>query len=373
MTVPPVQLAKSLDRNAPALALSGGGFRATLFHCGALVRLNELGLLTRFVRISSVSGGSIANGMLGVAWSRLLVKDGIITNLDAEVIKPLRAFCRRPVDTSVFAMGALLPGTSVGSALADMYDDLYKGKTLQDLPDKPQFVFNATNLLTGRLVRMQKIRMADYLIGEIRNPGLRVAVAVAASSAFPPVLSPVSVGVNPAAWYKLEGAVHHGDPAYTKTLSLTDGGVYDNLGLETVDDFNPVIISDAGKPFSTQDGDNAFWPKQAMRALDIASDQARGLRMRLLFQTCKAEGRIPVYAAIDSNPADYPAAQILAISEARRRELAGMRTRLNPFSETEQGRLINWGWQMMDVAVRSHLIKEAPVPTAWPCPKQPLA
>jgi len=41
------------------LALSGGGFRATLFHLGAFWRLNELGYLPNLDRVSSVSGGSI--------------------------------------------------------------------------------------------------------------------------------------------------------------------------------------------------------------------------------------------------------------------------------------------------------------------------
>src|SRR5205814_3133663 len=41
------------------LALSGGGFRATLFHLGSIRRLNELALLGSFQSISSVSGGSI--------------------------------------------------------------------------------------------------------------------------------------------------------------------------------------------------------------------------------------------------------------------------------------------------------------------------
>jgi NTE family protein len=55
---------ETADRTKPALALSGGGFRATLYHLGALKRLNELKYLSRFERISSVSGGSIAAGML---------------------------------------------------------------------------------------------------------------------------------------------------------------------------------------------------------------------------------------------------------------------------------------------------------------------
>ncbi len=362
----------SADRNQPALALSGGGFRATLFHCGALIRLNELGLLTRFVRISSVSGGSITAGMLAAAWKRLVVKDGVIVNLGAAVIDPLRVFCTRSLDTSAVGWGALLPGVSVGDMLADAYDDLFGGITLQDLPDTPQFVFNATNLQTGRLVRLQKRRLADYTIGEIPGPKVRLAVAVAASSAFPPVLSPVEIVTDPGAWRKLKGAIHHGDPAYTRKLSLTDGGAYDNLGLETVDDFRTIVVSDAGAPFGTEEEASGFWPKQAMRALDIATDQARGLRKRLLFAECAAKGRQPVYAGIDGDPAAYPAPQVIKAGPERIRALARMRTRLNPFSEAEQGQLINWGWLAMDVAARSFLVPGAAVPTTLPVPAFPL-
>ena len=54
-----------------SVAASGGGFRAMLFHAGAFTRLNELGLLPRTKRISSVSGGSIAAGYLGYVWDEL--------------------------------------------------------------------------------------------------------------------------------------------------------------------------------------------------------------------------------------------------------------------------------------------------------------
>ncbi len=40
-----------------ALCLSGGGYRAMLFHLGAIIRLNELGGLKTLARVSSVSGG----------------------------------------------------------------------------------------------------------------------------------------------------------------------------------------------------------------------------------------------------------------------------------------------------------------------------
>jgi len=52
-----------------ALCLSGGGYRAMLFHVGALMRLNQMGLLRTVVRVSSVSGGSIAAAMLGLIQS----------------------------------------------------------------------------------------------------------------------------------------------------------------------------------------------------------------------------------------------------------------------------------------------------------------
>src|SRR6185312_7094089 len=47
------------ERAGTALCLSGGGFRATLFHLGALRRLNETGVLAKLDTITSVSGGSI--------------------------------------------------------------------------------------------------------------------------------------------------------------------------------------------------------------------------------------------------------------------------------------------------------------------------
>src|ERR1044072_5945833 len=69
--IQPVRLLETDDRLAHpapgvALCLSGGGYRAMLFHLGALWRLNEAGLLRGLVRVSSVSGGSITAGVLGM-------------------------------------------------------------------------------------------------------------------------------------------------------------------------------------------------------------------------------------------------------------------------------------------------------------------
>src|SRR6202008_3998240 len=70
-----------------ALCLSGGGYRAMLFHVGALWRLNELGWLRLLDRVSSVSGGSITNGVLGLAWNRLAVDaSGISLGFRGQVV-----------------------------------------------------------------------------------------------------------------------------------------------------------------------------------------------------------------------------------------------------------------------------------------------
>lgn len=366
---------ESAQRNAPALALSGGGFRATLFHCGTFIRLNQLGVLARMERMSSVSGGAIAAGMLAAAWPKLRMEDGRFVNLEQEVIAPLQAFCTRTIDKAAVGWGALLPGKSIGDVLADIYDEMFGGRLLADLPDKPQFVFNATNLQTGRLVRMQKARLADYTIGEIKKPKLRLAVAVAASSAFPPVLSPVTVDTGKVGrWTNLDGTRHFGDPAFAAQLSLTDGGAYDNLGLETVDDFAPLFVSDAGAPFTIDAEAGLFWPQQLMRVLDIATDQARGLRKRMLYRAREATPDKPAakpfaYAGIDGDPKDYPASRKLTTNPRLTDGLARLRTRLNPFSDEEQGRLINWGWYMTDLAARSYVDTGAAAPTAWPRPK----
>jgi len=72
------------------LALSGGGFRATLFHLGAFWRLNELTYLSKLDRIASISGGSISAAHLGLRWQRLMFKDGVATNFNEEMVEPLR-------------------------------------------------------------------------------------------------------------------------------------------------------------------------------------------------------------------------------------------------------------------------------------------
>ena len=85
---------------------------------------------------------------------------------------------------------AASPGT-IGDRVADAYrKHLFGASTLQSLPDHPRFVINTTNVQSGVLCRFSKPYMWYYRVGQIKNPTIELAIAVAASSAFPPVLSP---------------------------------------------------------------------------------------------------------------------------------------------------------------------------------------
>jgi NTE family protein len=243
------------DLGAPqagiALCLSGGGYRAMLFHLGALWRLNEIGYLPKLDRISSVSGGSITAGVLGLKWGRLAFGAGGVSGaFDAEVVQPLRELASTTIDEGAVIGGVLLPGSVSDKVVSAYRKHVFGPATLQDLPsDPPRFVINATSVQTGALFRFSRPFAADYHIGQILNPTFELAVAVAASSAFPPVLSPLKLDIDPASWAPasgLESEDLHREPFLSRAV-LTDGGVYDNLGLETAwKKYQTVLVSDGG-------------------------------------------------------------------------------------------------------------------------------
>lgn len=127
-----------------------------------------------------------------------------------------------------------MPGTSVADPIARAYRrHLFGEATLQQLPsdtEGPRFVINATNVQTKVLWRFSKPFMGDYRAGLIKNPTLELAQAVAASSGFPPFLSPLRLTSQTSGFDRSTNGGLQMAP-YTTRIVLTDGGVYDNLGL----------------------------------------------------------------------------------------------------------------------------------------------
>lgn len=355
-----------------ALCLSGGGYRAMIFHVGALWRLNEAGYLSRLARVSSVSGGSITAGVLGLKWPRLAFDGaGVARGFGAEVVEPLRALAGRTIDAGAIMTGVLLPGVSVADRVTSAYEKhLFGDATLQALPDVPRFVLNATNVQTGALWRFSKPYMADYRVGRVLNPTLPLARAVAASSAFPPVLSPVDLELRAGDWETppVPGADLAREP-FTTDVVLSDGGVYDNLGLETAwKRYDTILVSDAGGALQPEPEPERDWARHVVRILEVIDNQVRSLRKRQLIAAYQRGERRGAYWGIRSDVADYHLADALPCPFDRTSALAAVPTRLARMDADQQERLINWGYAICDAALRRHVDPAVARPAGFPFP-----
>jgi len=350
-----------------ALCLSGGGYRAMLFHVGAIWRLNEVGYLPKLSRISSVSGGSITNGVLALNWTKLRYDNDVATNLDELFVRPLRNLASKTIDKGAVFKGILLPGT-ISDRVAGAYREHAFGKTrLKDLPPEPRFVFNATNMQTGALWRFSKPYMADYKVGVVPEPEVELAVAVAASSAFPPILSPVVLDLESASWDATKNGPLH-EPPYTTHPVLSDGGVYDNLGLETAwKRHTTILVSDGGGAMGPQPKPKHDWARHAYRTLSVIDTQVRNLRKRQVVAGYLKNERDGTYWGIRSHDKDYgPPAGSLNCPEDKTLRLAQTATRLAEMDETLQERLINWGYAICDIAMRRWVLPNAEPPSGFP-------
>ena len=358
-----------------ALCLSGGGYRAMVFHLGALWRLNETGYLHKLARVSSVSGGSITAGVLALNWDRLDFDDaGIARNFDEQIVVPVRSMARRTIDWQAILLGTLLPGSAGGRLTAAYRKYLFGSTTLQQIPSSPEFVFNATNLQSGALWRFSKPYLWDYRVGEVKSPTVELAVAVAASSAFPPFLSPVVLDLDDAAYVPgsgdepgTNGNLQH--PPFTTRVVLADGGVYDNLGLETAwKRYTSVLVSDGGGHLGDQPRPRHIWPRQAYRVLGVIDNQVRSLRKRQLIDGYHAGLREGTYWGIRSDIADYDLPTSLPCPAEATMKLAGISTRLASLDPGSQERLVNWGYAIADTALRRWVAPDVAAPAGFPYP-----
>jgi NTE family protein len=356
------------------LALSGGGFRATLFHLGAIVRINEMGELASIGRIASVSGGSFAAGLLARAWPRLEWRSGVATNLQQEFAEPLLELTGRHLDIPLIAVG-LIPGVNPVHQLSKVLDRLaFRGMTLQDLPSDdagPRFVFNASEMATGTLYRFSKPYMGSYRIGLVREPAIPLAWAVAASAAFPPIMSPFILRTDPSAVCKVRGADLWDDVSLRSRVSLLDGGAYDNLALEPIDGrCHTYLVSDAGGNYKVDAGrrKSLLWSWQLKRTLDMAVSQSRALRRSELsitkqdhpFALWRTSSRPERLAPDIERP--FP------VRDGWPGYLASRSTRMWPFGKADRSRLVNWGYLTADLALRSYVWKDREPPSALPIP-----
>jgi NTE family protein len=380
-----------LPKPGIGLCLSGGGFRAMLFHLGAIWRLNELSYLPKLDRISSVSGGSITAGVLAMKWDRLQFgPDGGAENFVREIVDPICALAGRTIDLGAIFGGLLIPVQISQRVIAAYQKYLFGDTRLQDLPVRPDFVFNATNVQSGALWRFTREYMADYRVGKIIKQDLPLAVAVAASSAFPPFLSPVLLKLQNGEYIQKSG-VDLQQPPYTTRVYLTDGGVYDNLGLETVwKKYDTVLISDGGGRMESDAQPPTNWLGHIYRVLSLIDNQVRALRKRQaidsfkLYRYLEPEDANPsqtggqnglrevarkgTYWGIWTDIDHYELEKTLGCPHEKTQKIAETSTRLKALPAETQQRIINWGYAVCDAAMRKHVVTGLPVPANFPYP-----
>lgn len=291
------------------------------------------------------------------------------------VVKPICDFADHTIDYTAVAWGALNPWSDISDEVACSYDKLlFQGKSLQDLPDKPRFVFNATNVKTGSVWRFSKPYMADYRVGMILMPDIPVATAVAASSAFPPFLSPLRLPLDrfrfkPGVPSKLTSTVKQ----LRTNAVLTDGGGYDNLGLETVyKRYKTVLISDGGQNMAVDLNPKDDWARHSRRLIDLLQHQVCGLRRRVVIEDFlnPDDPHQGAYWGIHTDITNYKLSNALKCDIGKTTDLARIDTRLGKLKPIIRQRLMNWGYAVCDAAIRKHLPDPAyKKPSGFPFPQ----
>lgn len=380
------------------LALSGGGYRATLFSLGTLWRFNEEGLLTSLNTITSVSGGAIAAGFLQYQWDKLnfeVVDEKLgrqkATNFKEVVAEPLLKFCQNTIDIPALARGIFNPTSSAGNELAKFYDQhLFHNVRLRDLPHSPlapEFVFYGTNYDTGVSVRISKDYLRDYHLGKATGHDLNLSQAVCISSSFPPFMAPVKLSGETWDWdepiyKKLDDDII---ARLRKNLVLCDGGLYDNMGIEMLwkhgenKEYEVVFSCDAGAPFEIPHPEGVgvigklkkwvswrtWWHSQFGRMTEVMIDQQRSLRKRTLMRNYQSGEYKGGYWSLETNLSDYKWIDPIITPEQQGEyeKLKTLATRLSGFGEDKHQRLINWGYCQADCGLRAWYERDMAVGT----------
>jgi len=291
-----------------------------------------------------------------------------------DVIGPVRHLASKTIDAKSILAGIFLPGSINKKIIKAYKKHLYDEKTLQIFPDSPRFVINATNLQSGALWRFMKPYMRDWKVGKIPSSKRTVSLAeaVAASSAFPPVLSPARFEFSESDYEENSGGSGTNNlqiPPYTTNPILSDGGVYDNLGLETVwKRFKTILVSDGGGQMAADPEVGSNWVAQGLRATSVIDNQVRSLRKRQVINSFVDGTRTGAYWGIRSNIENFGLLDALPCPFEETLRLAETATRLKKLSDARQMRLINWGYAVCDAAIRAHVDSSLIAPDGFPFP-----
>ena len=359
------------------LALSGGGFRATLYHLGVVRFLRDSNLLSSVSHITAVSGGSVLAAHLVTNWDRYRGTDEQFDAaarqiLDFVSLDVRTRIVRRYPWLIVAGLGSLLMRrrktrllTRTGLLERYYQQHLFGDICLHQLPEVPELHILSTNVSEGGLssftrqgLIIERQRPDGSLEVRRHRAGLTtVATAVAASSAFPAFFPPLELRADDIG--AEEGEFH--------TQHFTDGGVFDNLGVRkfhhlkavmrnstqgdggaAADGLCDVILaSDVGKLFSVYGPERApGFLTTALRSSDILMNRVWQLERDHFAheRQCHFAASADLVSPETDPTALHPEIQV---------QVSRIRTDMDRFSQLEIGGLIRHGYCVARQACRS--------------------
>ncbi len=380
------------------LALSGGGFRATVFHLGVLARLAEQRCLENVEIVSTVSGGSLAAALV-------MACNGMRWPSSAEYLDRVLPAAREKM-TSQDLQGAVIgdvlrfPLRLLHTRADEMSRELQKRWALtgrlSDLPEHPRWIINSTCYETARNWRFERGRMADSSFGHTADTDLPLADAVTASCGFPGLVGPLVLDTRQHSWTRPEGRVrsHYA----FRRLHLWDGGVCDNLGVEGMHSFlngweqnvDLLLISDGcarsrPEPYRT-------WNAPRRLIFGLMLEEIRSLRFRALVERARNHDDQVCYFLIGSScqdvlrftgrEADMERIGGYVQSDPERERAAYFQTTIRRLRQPEFECLFRHGFEVADYTLygcyperfrylgygksRAHVVQPEPVrPLAW--------
>jgi predicted acylesterase/phospholipase RssA len=355
------------------LALSGGGFRASIFHLGVIRRLEELGIMKDVDVVSTVSGGSIIGAYYLCEMEKRLREVPVARQHDpaarVEIFEMVATDFLRGVDENlrtralvftpfyhpILFLKTIFLRAFRASARAELiqteYDRwFYDGNTLDHLPAVttaqinkerdctvlfgPKLILNTTSLLTGEAVTFSRQTVSGMLeLSKVNRNVLPLSRVVGASSGVPVLFPPTSIA---------------GD-------LLVDGGVADNQGvcslLDGDDACDFLLVSDASGQLEQSDSMGTGEVAVYSRTNSILMHQVRDKVIRLLLAGLRDRGFAFIHLFL--NLKDRPEVTARVSSEFIP-AIARLRTDLDQFSYIEREALMYHGYTLIDAQLQRH-------------------
>jgi predicted acylesterase/phospholipase RssA len=297
-------------------------------------------------------------------WEKYIGDDAAFNRAASEITSFVKADVRGRISRRLFGCllrRALIPPFrfakrlrfSATDLLAKHYSVLYKSRVLADLQDpanpRPALFLLTTNLTDGNLCSFTAHGFMNEKTGVlIQTQAFPVATAVAASSAFPGFFPPIEL--TPDSLDIPEHILGH------SRVALTDGGVFDNLGLrkfqnirrDPLNNLQYIIVSDASHRFLWDRESKFLEPlRTSLRASDILSKRIHDLEVEMAQDTCFVSVNIDtVIPKAEDCHALLPDIQI---------QLPGVRTDLDAFSDLEIRALVQHGYCAGRAAIKKKL------------------